>query len=150
MDSVVKFFNFISKFVEIVNKEKTKLITKKKIKILTLDSFKLRLIKQMDKYRGKKFIWTKKRKNFLAIFFNFCFFWSIIFEILENKIIRTELYDNLYLELTDLSYIIYFGLYFQKEIESYNVTYFLNQIVFFNQFYIIFYNFISLYTNDFK
>jgi hypothetical protein len=56
MDSVVKFFNFISKFVEIVNKEKTKLITKKKIKILTLDSFKLRLIKQMDKYRGKKFI----------------------------------------------------------------------------------------------
>jgi hypothetical protein len=68
--------------------------------------------------------------------------------VLETKLERTELFDNLYLELTDFSYIIYFGLYFQNEIESHNVTYLLNQIIFFNQIYIIYYNFISLYTNE--
>jgi hypothetical protein len=54
MEGVVKFFNFISKFVEIVNKEKAKLVTRDKTKPLTLDAFKFRLIKQMDKYRVKK------------------------------------------------------------------------------------------------
>ena len=117
-EGVFKFFNFISKFVGIFNKEKSKLVTRNKNKSLTLDDFKLRLIKQMDKYRVKKLKWTQKRKNFLAILLNFCFFWSIIQEILEIKLERTELFDDLYLELTNFSYIIYFGLYFKNEIES--------------------------------
>jgi hypothetical protein len=53
-EGVFKFFNFISKFVGIFNKEKSKLVTRNKNKSLTLDDFKLRLIKQMDKYRVKK------------------------------------------------------------------------------------------------
>ena len=148
MDGVFKFLNFISKFVGIVNKEKAKLVTRNKTKLLTLDAFKLKIIKQMDKYRVKKIKWTKKRKNFFAIFLNFCFFWSIIIEVLDTKLERTELFDNLYLELTNFNYITYFGFYFQKEIESYHIIYLLNQIVFFNKFYKIYYNFISLYTNE--
>jgi hypothetical protein len=58
------------------------------------------------------------------------------------------LFDDLYLKLTDLKIIIYFSLYFQNEIEYYNVTNLLNQIVVFNKFYIVYYNFISLYANE--
>jgi hypothetical protein len=56
MDSLVKFINFISKFVEIVHNEQSKILTKKKrTKPLTLDGFKLNIIKEMDKYKGRKF-----------------------------------------------------------------------------------------------
>jgi hypothetical protein len=149
MDSLVKFINFISKFAEIVHTEQSKILTKKKrTKPLTLDGFKLNIIKQMDKYKGRKFKWTQKRKNLLVILINFFFFWTLIKELLDNKIERTEVFDNFFLELVDLSFINYFGVFFQNEIEQNKVHYLLNKIVYFNRYYTIFYNFISLYNNE--
>jgi hypothetical protein len=52
------------------------------------------------------------------------------------------------LELVDLSFINYFGVFFQNEIEQNKVHYLLNKIVYFNRYYTIFYNFISLYNNE--
>jgi hypothetical protein len=57
MDTLVQFANFISKFVKIVNKEQSKILKVKpeKRKPLSLDAFKLNIIKEMDKYKGKPF-----------------------------------------------------------------------------------------------
>lgn len=152
MDEILlaKFFNFVSKFVEIVNKEKSKTIinSNSKKKPLTLEQFKLNIMKQMDKYKPKKFIWTQKRKNFLVIFINFFFFWINFMDLLENKLEKKSIYDDFLFEIINLRYIHYFGLFFENEVLHYKFTYFLNQIINFNTFYIIYYNFIHLYNNE--
>lgn len=109
---------------------------------------KKKKFKSKKKVKGKKVVLTKKRIFLIIFLLNFSFFWNFVIKILDNKIEKTELFDNFYLEILNIKFINYFGCFFKNEVQNYKITYLLHKIFLFNLFYINYYNYICLYKNE--